>query len=416
MKKLLLWVLMVALFAALLVGGTGWALYATTGEAKLPAGQPSLGDTPLEPVGYDWQVPVLGDVLAKPFYQAPNLTVQKVGAVWDTAPALTLPDWVTKSELTLTAPDGTTALAGTAEDFAGYTYTQNGQYSLTLTLWQQTDPVASNAQGWCRYQASYTLGLNPQITLSAERASQGDVVALLITGFLGDANTQPQADTDLGTITFHTVEGGWLGYIPISYNAESGAHTIGLTLGAQTLDATLTVAKKDVPSATTAAEAEIPGAAEEYRNAIWPLYTPGKLEKLWSGTFAPPTQNGARIPYGAALMVDGQRNGTATGITYYSTPDAAVTATQAGVVVYAGSLGLTGGTVVIDHGCGVKSYLFGLETVSAQSGQTLSKGDAVGTLGAAHALIWELRIGSKSVNPAGAVAAGGGLQYKENLG
>ena len=36
---------------------------------------------------------------------------------------------------------------------------------------------------------------------------------------------------------------------------------------------------------------------------------------------------------------------------------------------------LTGGTVVIDHGCGVKSYLYGLETVGVVRGQSVSTGD-----------------------------------------
>ncbi len=54
---------------------------------------------------------------------------------------------------------------------------------------------------------------------------------------------------------------------------------------------------------------------------------------------------------------------------------------QAGNVVFAGTLTLTGGTVVIDHGCGVKSYLYGLETVGVERGQSVSAGDPLGTAG-----------------------------------
>ena len=91
-----------------------------------------------------------------------------------------------------------------------------------------------------------------------------------------------------------------------------------------------------------------------------------------------------------------------------------ITAPQSGEVVFAGNLTLTGGTVVIDHGCGVKSYLFGLESVAAERGQTVATGDAVGTAGETHDLIYELRIGTKSVDPEKAIAGSSGLQFRES--
>ena len=73
----------------------------------------------------------------------------------------------------------------------------------------------------------------------------------------------------------------------------------------------------------------------------------------------------------------------------------------------------TGGTVVIDHGCGVKSYLYGLETVGVERGQSVSAGDPLGTAGTAHSLIYELRIGSKSTDPQTALDGNSGLQFRE---
>ena len=58
MKKLLLWLVMVVVMLAVLLGGAGYAMYAMTGDDKLPAQHPTLGDTELEPIGYDWSVPV----------------------------------------------------------------------------------------------------------------------------------------------------------------------------------------------------------------------------------------------------------------------------------------------------------------------------------------------------------------------
>src|SRR5699024_1575169 len=162
-------------------------------------------------------------------------------------------------------------------------------------------------------------------------------------------------------------------------------------------------------------EPEIAGAGEEYRNAIWPLYTSSESGKLWQGAFAAPSNSAVTVPYGARLMADGSSAGRSTGLTYGNAEvGSQVSATQNGTVVYAGTLALSGGTVVIDHGCGVKSYLFGMGEVLVQKGQSVTKGDQVGTATDAHDLIFELRIGSKSVDPAPAIKGASGLQFQEN--
>ena len=45
MKKLLLWLVMVVVMLAVLLGGAGYAMYAMTGDDKLPTQHPTLGDT-----------------------------------------------------------------------------------------------------------------------------------------------------------------------------------------------------------------------------------------------------------------------------------------------------------------------------------------------------------------------------------
>lgn len=92
MKKLLLWLVMVVVMLAVLLGGAGYAMYAMTGDDKLPTQHPTLGDTELEPIGYDWSVPVLGNVLNRTFEQPSTLTVQKLGEMTEAAPELVLPE------------------------------------------------------------------------------------------------------------------------------------------------------------------------------------------------------------------------------------------------------------------------------------------------------------------------------------
>ena len=82
------------------------------------------------------------------------------------------------------------------------------------------------------------------------------------------------------------------------------------------------------------------------------------------------------------------------------------------MVVFAGNLALTGNTVVIDHGCGLRSYLYGIQTLTVSKGQTVERGQAVGALG--EELTMDFKLGSKSINPKLLFQSSGGLFWKEN--
>ena len=150
MKRLLLWLLMVVVFVALLLGGTVGAFYYMTGPDDMPEESTTFGGVTLENAGYDWRVPIFGGVIYKSFYSPATLSQQKLGDFGDTRPELVLPSWVSQADLTLTGPDGTTAFQGSAQDYADFVYTANGEYTLQLTLRQLSEekpakPKSTNA-------------------------------------------------------------------------------------------------------------------------------------------------------------------------------------------------------------------------------------------------------------------------------
>ena len=164
------------------------------------------------------------------------------------------------------------------------------------------DPV-----GWYAYRAGYTMAMNPKVTLSTERAPQGSIVAVQLSGIL---DGEPSLETDLGTVWFRKTASGYMGYIPVTYNAEGGDHTLHLTCGSLEKDITLTVTRTMYDTVTVPAE-EDTGGGEEFRNAIWPLYTTGSSAKLWNGRFEAPSAGAVAMEYGVTQMVDGQRSGQA---------------------------------------------------------------------------------------------------------
>ena len=335
MRKLLLWLAMVIAMVALILGGTAAFLYSRTGEKDLPQEAVTFGDTALTPNGWDWTIPVLGDKVSKHYQSPTNLTVQKLGTFTDTAPQLVLPDWVTRAEVTITAPDGT-AWTGDASTCNTYTYAANGDYQIIVKAYHQENEPPADAQGWYAYRAGYTMSMAPTVTLSSDRAAQGSVVALYLTGIL---DGEPSLETDLGTVWFRRTAGGYMGYIPITYNAEGGDHTLQLTCGSLTRDLTLTVTNTQHKTVELPAEEDV-GGAEEYRNAIWPLYTNSTGQKLWNGLFVAPSSSAIAVHYGDIQMRDGQRSGQSTGLTYSAPDNETITAPQSGTVVLADTLTL----------------------------------------------------------------------------
>lgn len=100
---------------------------------------------------------------------------------------------------------------------------------------------------------------------------------------------------------------------------------------------------------------------------------------------------GGGISYHAGMDIDGDTGDV-------------IRAPAAGVVVLAEPLQVRGRAVIIDHGAGVYSGLYHLDSIGVDIGQFVQRGDAVGRMGAtglvtgSH-LHWEMRVGGIAVEP-----------------
>ncbi len=86
-------------------------------------------------------------------------------------------------------------------------------------------------------------------------------------------------------------------------------------------------------------------------------------------------------------------------------PRSVVWASQSGVVVLKDRYAHSGNTIIIDHGWGILSMYFHLETyANIEVGQKIRKGNPVGTMGKTgyangYHLHWEIRVGNVAVDP-----------------
>ena len=432
-KHFLLWLGSVALGVVLLLTVVMGVSYEFTTEGSCPASAVQFGGTELEANGWCWQVPLIGGKLDKVFASPVTLTVQKLGTLYTAHPDITLPDWASYTTLTIQTAVGSVVFAGSVSEYQSFLFPANGEYKAAMTLWRvpkggmatqfeggSTGALRKNLglerpakpTGWYRYSFRFTLQASAEVELSAERVEQGGVVGLRICGMAGD--TAPTVETDLGNVQCVRTADGWRAYIPAAYNASSGGHEVNVTVNGEVISRSIIVLPKDFGTVEVEPEPAASDAANtEFKNSVWPLYEQPAREKLWQGGFVCPAESYTTlVDYGQVKVENGQQGSRSNSTKLYTIPGAPCRAAANGTVVFAGNLALTGNTVVIDHGCGLRSYLYGLQELSVSKGQTVEKGQAVGALG--EELTMDFKLGSKSVNPRLLFQTSGGLFWREN--
>ena len=431
MKRFFFWLIGVlcgvGLFFAAVVGFSWY----TTGPKAMPdpAGT-AFGGVALEQNGYCWQVPLIGALADRVFAESNTLTAQKLGQLTDAHPALTVPDWADPAQVQLTLRNQDTdqvVFTGSLAEYEGFRYETNGNYLAELYVWRMpagmtgdmlakpTAKLVKNPRleqparpaGWYGYRFGFTLQANPQVQFSAETMRQGDVVAVYVTGLLGDQ--PPVLQSELSEVSFQPVGSGWIGYLGAAYNADAKTHTVTVTMADLQTETKLRVTERNFGQAEAVEEPPAPeGADAQFRDKIWPLYTAPSGPRQWITKWEKPVAvRGERMGYGMYQMQDGKQGRKSNSTVYATQPGMPVITPTAGTVVFADELLLTGKTVVIDHGCGVRSYLYGLEDITVDVGDVLAMSNPVGTAG--ELLTFDVKLGRKSINPNELFEGNGGL-------
>ncbi len=417
--KVLLWLLMVLVLTALVVGGTVGYFYSQAApgeeiEKKLTVNAAPAQGTQSEgafvaPDGYEVEVPVLGGVLFRAFSCNSLDTDQTLQ--WNELEAVPLgiPEGCELRSVRVDGLAGELFSGSTQEEYTAFSFPGNGDYyyRVELELPRAEDGQRAQTYGVLTYRFMVKVSVEMGAFLSDDKVSQGSVVSVRIENNL-DGYT-PYGSSELGPVNFiPSGESGWVAFVPVSYNREAGDYTIEVQCGDYTASLPLTVTYKSYEKITFESADQLPDASTEsaaasaaYRNAIWPLYDSYSKEQLWQGIFQRPVEGRIKYDFGIGSLLPGdtvsQRH---SGIDYLVTVDESpVCAPAGGEVAFAGYLELTGNTVVIEHGGGVKSYFYHITTLETSRGEQLEKGQQIGLQNVADLLHYEIKIGNQSVAP-----------------
>lgn len=420
---LLLSLLLVILLA--FIGGVVF-LYYTTDSSVVPAPAIQAGETELLPDSYTWSHPILNGVTSKEFQQPYDHQCVDLG-VREALP-LTIPSRDYASRITVTAPDNQVIFDGSVEEYQGFSFADPGRYQVDAEI----SLPESKSEGWgtFHYRMAFTIPeppppppKDPELLQSAQTVAQGDVLALLLRNAPEDA--VPTAETEISKVTFARKGEDWIAYVPISYLRDPGTYTVDVACGEefsqrvefQVVEGTFEVQNLTIDvSDPVISEANSPAAYQQYRDSIYPLYEIADDQIYWDGPFIEPVE-GYRISttYGIKRYTNGSPNASRhAGTDLAIGTGTPVKAPGAGRVVFAQYLLNTGNTVAIEHGGGLKTFYFHMNSLNVAPGDFVEQGQKIGEVGTTgystgpH-LHFEMRVANQAVDPFLMVRGEGGF-------
>lgn len=154
------------------------------------------------------------------------------------------------------------------------------------------------------------------------------------------------------------------------------------------------------------AEKELGKSHEQFEKDLAAILTTSPKEKLWRGKFCAPIEIAKMTcDFGTIRISQEKGKYTHRAVDLTNQPKSVVWAAQSGIVKIKDRYAMTGNTVVIDHGWGIITMYFHMDSLAnINIGDKINQGNPVGTLGetgyaSGYHLHWELRVNNMPVDP-----------------
>lgn len=248
---------------------------------------------------------------------------------------------------------------------------------------------SSDYGGNASYSFDVLYDVLPEISVSALSANTGDVIVATFRHF-SDSETI-SLDTMLKTapLSINYTEELAFAYLPVSLENESGVYSLNFKVGSSTKSFDLTVIKTSGEFVNVTYDAEkytasvTPAAIEEYRELIATVsetVMPAYFDE--GSVFSPTTTRSVLYKFGTDILANGiPPSARLEGTDYASVEGDSVKSAERGYVVFVGETVKTGKTVIIEHGYGIKTHYYHLESVSKSEGTIIQKGEILGIAG-----------------------------------
>lgn len=410
------WLLLVVLFVLIIAGGGVAWLYRSATPDMLPEVKVTFDGQELAPTAYKWHVPVVGSFFRRTYAETLNSSpVVLEDAISDASPDIIVTPSDYSTQLTITDADKETVYEGSATGFRSYLFAENGTFDAKLVV-TASDSAAedrSSVTGTETWQFRFTVSIKPSITLCTPTVQQGSVAAVRVGSTM--SRTEPTLTGPLESTGFVRAANGWICYLPIPWNAETGNTELTVTADGYTETLTLSVRAASYSYKDYSAKSQLTSpyiGADDAPDAVRRLLTTDGGEIQWAvGGFAQPFLDSFDTPllYGMTEYVGrsyserstnygyGGRTSTNVVIKPKKSKDSMIVPASGHVLLAEDLGGSYGYTVVIDHGAGLRSIFYGLTALDVEAGDDVKQGQLLGTSG--RTVVAELRIGTVPINP-----------------
>ncbi len=406
MKKIVIAIILV-LIAAVIGGYFAYTEYYDSIGEKTPTIVPlTVNDEDISASTVDWVYPVLfqeeGKFIGTSFDSALWLFEGEGEALNVDIPA------DATSALVSLSFEGSELAVGSPEEVFSYPLEQEGVYNYKVTLEMSDEDLGF---GMITYYFAYELKLPPPpmvVNVSATDILQGDSVSIYVHNL--PEGVTPQIESDLGSTLFTEMDGVYSAIIPTGYLVEPGSYSATVTLGDVVEQLTINVAAQDFEvqsfnmDSSTAALGDSEAANAEYREKIHPLYDTKDETRYWEGEFLIPCEGRYSSEYGMIRYINGEFNGYHGGTDFAAPEGTPIIAPNHAKVEFSDFLQLSGNTIVLDYGGGLKAYLFHLSALHVEAGDIVEKGQLIGEVGTTgfstgNHLHYQLQINRYAMDP-----------------
>ena len=216
---------------------------------------------------------------------------------------------------------------------------------------------------------------------------------------------------------FQDVTGGvWNGVVGIDLETRPGDHALAVraTLAnGDTVRATyrLSVTPKEFPTRHLSVNPSFVNPPADVLERITreavrqrEIFQASSPERQWDGGFLRPVSGSSTSSFGRRSVYNGEPRSPHSGTDFRAGEGTPIAAPNGGTVVLAGNLYFSGNVVVIDHGWGLYSYFAHLSSIGVVEGETVKRGEQVGTVGSTGRvtgphLHWTVRLNDARVDP-----------------
>ena len=269
--------------------------------------------------------------------------------------------------------------------------------------------------GEAKYSFIANVSAPAEFYLGKDTIEQGDVVVLSAKNIVNIEDIKFTSYPEINYKPEFFRDGDYVvALIPISLEWEyAEQYNFNLSAGGVNQNLTLNVTKKNVNKTpiTYYVDAEIVNRTRTeatltaFEQAMKATVENNETTRYFDGNFIEPVSRSIRLGFWRTRKISSTGTSyTHTGVDYVVAAGDQVLATNKGKVVYVGEQIVSGRLVVIDHGCGIKSWYMHMDQISVNKGDIVEKGTVLGTVGATGFtsglnLHYELTVNGVPVNP-----------------